>query len=172
MATHLDIKDIQLPQPHTRTPITSNCHHQTRWYQSHPIAKAIHVGTKHIKLSPPYTWAPATSNYYRHTRWPSTTHNCQSHTRGHKPRPTCTTKLVGTNHIQLSCTHTWAQTTSYYHGHTRKHQTHSTVTTIHVGASHIQLLPPHAWAPNHTQLPQPHTRAQTTSNWHHHTRGH
>ena len=101
----------------------------------------------------------------------SNTSNCHSHTRGHQPHPTGTTKLVATNHIQLPPPNTWVPITSNNHCHTRRHQTHLTVITIYVGANQIQLLPPHAWATNHTQLPQPQLRAQTTSNWHHQTRG-
>ena len=101
----------------------------------------------------------------------SNTSNCHSHTRGHQPHPTGTTKLVATNHIQLPPPNTWVPITSNNHCRTRRHQTHLTVITIYVGANQIQLLPPHAWATNHTQLPQPQLRAQTTSNWHHQTRG-
>ena len=101
----------------------------------------------------------------------SNTSNCHSHTRGHQPHPTGTTKLVATNHIKLPPPNTWVPSTSNNHCHTRRHQTHSTVITIYVGANQIQLLPPHAWATNHTQLPQPQMRAQTTSTRQHQTRG-
>ena len=101
----------------------------------------------------------------------SNTSNCHSHTRGHQPHPTGTTKLVTTNHIQLPPPNTWVPITSNNHCHTRRHQTHLTVITIYVGANQIQQLLPHTWATNHTQLPQPQLRAQSTSNWHHQTRG-
>ena len=126
-----------MPQPHTLAQTTSNWRNQPRGYRSHPIVM------------------PHTSG--------SNTSNCHSHTRGHQPHPTGTTKLVATNHIQLPPPNTWVPITSNNHCHTRRHQTHLTVITIYVGANQIQLLPPHAWATNHTQLPQPQMRAQTTS---------
>ena len=90
----------------------------------------------------------------------------------------------GTKHIQLSRPYTWApiiynryyhthpQTTSKQHRQTLGHQQLPNATAIHVGTNHIHLPSPRAQAANHTQLPQPHTLAPTTSNWHHQTRGH
>ena len=119
MATHLDIKHIQLPQPQWREPTTSNCHHQTRGYQSHPIAMDPHLGTNHTQIPQPNTWLP---NHIQLT-WPHTwapnTFNCYRQTRGHKPHPTGITKLVATNHTQMPQPHTLAQTTSNCHHQTR-----------------------------------------------------
>ena len=89
----------------------------------------------------------------------SNTSNCHSHTRGYQTRDH--------HHIQLPPPNTWVPITSII----VRHQTHLTVITIYVGANQIQQLLPHTWATNHTQLPQPQLRAQSTSNWHHQTRG-
>ena len=131
---HVDINDIQLPSPQTWALTTSNCYH--------------HMGApNHTQLPRPDTRALTKSKCYRHTRGPRTTPNFHSDTRGHKPHPTGTTKLVDTNHIQLPQPHTWASNTSNSHNHTRGQQPHPTGTTKRVGANHIQLLPPHACPP-------------------------
>ena len=184
MATHLGIKYIQLPQPHTRAPTTSNWHHEIREYQSHPIAMTTqlgnqsrrtatttHAGTNHIQLAQPTSWVPISSN--------------------------CHATHFGIKHIQLPQPHTRAPTTSNWHLEIREYQSHPiamttqlgnqsrrTATTTHAGTNHIQLAQPTSCVPistnchathfgiKHIQLPQPHTRAPTTSNWHHQTRGH
>ena len=162
---------IQLPWPHTWVSNTSNCHSHTRGHQPHPTGTTKLLGTNHIQLPQPHTWAPNKFNCHRHTRGCLLDPTATATRADTKPHPTATAIHASTNHIQLAPPNTWAQITSNCHSHTRGHQTHSTVTAIHMGDSHTQLLPPHAWAHNHTQLLQPHTLAQTTSNWHHQTRG-
>ena len=178
MARHLSIKHIQLPQPHTRAPTTSNWHHQIRVYQSYTIAMTTHLGTQsqptatatqagtnHIQLVPSNTWVPNISNYHGHTRGNQTL-NCHRHTRGRQPHPTGTTKLVGTNDIQLRWPQTWAPSTFNCHRQSRGRQPHPTATAIrvcpgphqaatttHAVTNHIQLAPPNSWVP-------------ITSNWH------
>ena len=153
----------QLLQPHTRAKTTSNWDHQTRGYQSHPIAitthlgtqshlaaTATHAGTKQIQLSSPITWTPTTYNCHRQTRgyqsYPIaiTTHlGTQSH-------PAATATHAGTNHIQLAIPNSWVPITSNCHhhtlghpstpschSHTRGHQPHPTGNTNLVGTNHI-----------------------------------
>ena len=170
---------------HTRVPrITPSCYIHTRGHQPHPTSTAKHLDTNHFQLPPPYTWAPTTFKCHRHTRGQPTTSNGHRLTprsanhiqlptpKGeHYSHPTDIATRAGTNHIQLAPPNSWVPITSNCDGHTRGYQAHSTVTAIHEGGNHIQLLPPHACATDHTQLPLPQTRAQTTSNWHHQTRG-
>ena len=114
------------------------------------------MGTNDIQLPWLHTWASNTSK-------------CHSHTRGHQPNPTGTTRFVSTNHIQLPMTTHLGN------------QSHRTATTTHAGTNHIQLAQPTSWVPissnchathfgiKHIQLPQDVFDAQVCS---HHTRGH
>ena len=151
--------------PHTWAPSTYNCHLQTLGTNHiHPVAMTTHLGIQshptaphtlvhtaatatrghnHIQLPPSNSWVPIISNCHDHTLGHPITPSCHSHTRGHQPHPTGTTKLVGTNHIQLPCQHTWAP----------NHITAATAT--HAGTNHIQLAPPNfQWVPiTSIQLP-------------------
>ena len=158
IATHVGTKHIQLSSPYTWAPTKSNCyrltrephptatrmraqttnwHHQTRGYQSHPIAVATHLGIKYIQLN---TWG---NHQLLRLTWATNHTHCHSHKCGHKPHQPGNTKLVGTNHIQLPWPHTWASNTSNCHSHTRGHQPHPTGTTRFVSTNHIQLPCPH-----------------------------
>ena len=187
----------QLPQPNTWVPITYNDHGHTRGHQTHPTVTAIHVGANHIQpllphaatnhiqtstgkhwdtnnfqLPPPYTWEPTTFICHRHTRRQRTTPNCHRHTRWHQPHPTGTTKLVGTNHIQLPQPHTWAPNTFNCHRQTRGGQSYPTATATRVGPQpHPTAAATHAGT-NHIQLASPNSWVPITSNVHGHTPGH
>ena len=115
----------QLPQPQMRAQTASTRQHQTRGYQSHPIAVATHLGnqshrnattthagTNHIQLAQTTSWVPISSNCHAthfgikhiqlpqpHTRAP-TKSNWHHQTRGHQSYPIATAKYMGTNHIQ------------------------------------------------------------------------
>ena len=137
----------QLPQPQLHAQTTSNWHHQTRGYQSHPIAMATHLGIKYIQLPQPHTRAPTTSNWHHEIR------EYQSHPiampthLGNQSNQTATTTHAGTNHIQL------AQPTSWVPISFNCHATHfgikhiPTDTATHAGTNHIQLAPPNSWPP-------------------------
>ena len=143
--------------------------------RGYPTATAtrvnIHIPTAITKLA---------ATHWPHT-WASNTSNCHSDTRVHQPHPTVTTKLVGTNHIQLPQPHTWAPNTFYCHRHTRGRQPyptatatrvgpqpHTTATAIHAGTKHIQLPSPNSWVPiifnchGHTLGHQTHPTATAT----------
>ena len=61
--------------------------------------------------------------------------------------------------------------TPNFHSHTHGYKPHLTNTATHVGSQPHPTATPTRVSPGHTQLPQPHTRAQTTFNCLHHTRG-
>ena len=146
--------------PHASGPrITPNCHNHTLRAQT---TSNWHHQTRGV---------PITSNCHGHTLRQPIIPDCHNHTRGHKPHPTGATNLAGTNLIQLSChtlrdqTHPTATATHAWH------QAHPTGTTQTRGHQSCPIATTNFMGIKHIQLPSlPHTRAPTTSNWHHEIR--
>ena len=74
--THAGTNHIQLAQPTSWVPISSNCHATHFGIKPHQTGTTKLVGTNHIQLLWPHTWASNTSN-------------CHSHTRGHQVAVGC-----------------------------------------------------------------------------------
>ena len=162
MATHVGIKHIQLPQPHTRAPTTSNWHQPNLWvpitynYHGQHVPNTLShtpVGANHIQLRPPHAWHRTTTQLQHH----------QTRSTNHIQLAKAT--HVGSKHLQLP------PPLGTHHIHLPSQQPHPTATARHVGAQ----SPPSATAThagtNHIQLAPPNTWTPTTSNCHRHARG-
>ena len=135
--------DTQLPQPQMRAQTTSNWHHQTRGYQSHPIAVATHLGIKHIQLLQPHTRAPTTSNWHHEIREYQSHPIAMTTHLGNQSHRTATTTHAGTNHIQLAPPNSWTPIISNCHRQIHGYQSHPIIIATHVGIKHIQLSSPY-----------------------------